>query len=95
MARSGKLWKRWGLIPCHDYGGREWCGAKGWHAGMGGWKAAGTDLSNLPFLCMRWTGRSVSAGLGEWGFGVIVFGCGEVVGTSTRNEAEERTGCAD
>ena len=44
---------------------------------------------------LRWTGRSVSAGLGEWGFGVIVFGCGEVVGTSTRNEAEERTGCAD
>ncbi|MBV4398589.1 hypothetical protein [Odoribacter splanchnicus] len=75
--------------------GLEWCGAKGWHAGMEGWKAAGTDLSNLPFLCMRWTGRSVSAGLGEWGFGVIVFGCGEVVGTSTRNEAEERTGCAD
>ena len=33
--------------------------------------------------------------MGEWGFGVIVFGCGEVVGTSTRNEAEERTGCAD
>lgn len=21
----GKLWKRWGLIPCHDYGGR-WVG---------------------------------------------------------------------
>ncbi|MBT9662621.1 hypothetical protein GPK95_18240 [Odoribacter splanchnicus] len=25
VARSGKLWKRWGLIPCHDYGGR-WIG---------------------------------------------------------------------
>lgn len=79
----------WGVIPCHDYGGgwAEWCGAEGWLAGMGGWEAAGTDLSNLPFLRMRWMGCSVSAGSGEREFGVIVFGCGEVVGTITRNEA--------
>lgn len=57
----------WGLIPCHDYGDgwAEWCGAEGWLAGMGGWEAAGTDLSNLPFLRMRWMGCSVSAGWGE------------------------------
>lgn len=57
----------WGLIPCRDYGGgwAEWGGAEGRPAGMGGWEAAGTDLSNLPFLRMRWMGCSVSAGWGE------------------------------
>ena len=40
-------------------------------------------------------GSSEGARWGEWGFGVIVFGDGEAVGTITRNEARGRTGGGD
>ncbi len=95
--RSGKLLKRGWSRTCHDYGG-GWdgmCGAAGWLAGTGGRDAAGTDLSGLPFGRMRWTGCSEGVRWREGGFGVIVFGCGKVAGTITRNEAGGRTGCAD
>lgn len=64
--RSRKLWKRWGLIPATTMvvDGLEWCGAKGWHAGMEGWKAAGTDLSQPPILVYAMDGAQRERGIG-------------------------------
>lgn len=94
MARSGKLWKR-GDSTTIAMDGRNGAARRDdsleWEVGK---QPERTFPTSYSCVCDGW-GCSVSAGWGEWGFGVIVFGCGEVAGTITRNEARGRTGCAD
>ena len=49
----------------------------------------------MTFLRKGRMGSSEGVRWSEWGFGVIVFGGGKVVGTITRNETRGRTGCGD